>query len=127
MKVVRIGSLSDKDLEAAKLGFKTFAHFGADEFMGCDVSSDIPPGDVSSEGLIVKAATSRARYAYNDCAFSVGLERRFISSEGLIKCACVVFDGFRYVTGIASDARDEQARENAVQSALKKLLQVHSV
>lgn len=99
--IVRVGSASPMKLRAARKAFAKF--FKRVKVAGVDVPSGVSPQPLSF-GEVVKGARARARGAFRDCDYSVGIEAGVfrvasVSSRPFqITMACV-FDGSREALG----------------------------
>jgi inosine/xanthosine triphosphatase len=99
--IVRVGSASAMKLRAARRAFARF--FGRVRVVGADVPSGVSPQPLSF-GEVVRGARQRARGAFADCDYSVGIEAgvfRVASAAPRpfqITLACV-FDGTREALG----------------------------
>ena len=95
--VVRVGTRNRMKVEAARRAFARF--FAGVRAVGVDVPSGVSPQPVSF-GEILRGARERARRAFADCAFSVGIEAGTFRLRGAgtrpfqVTLACV-FDGAR--------------------------------
>lgn len=95
MKII-VGSKNPNKVEAVREVFKDT--FGTDlDVAGMDVSSDISDQPFSLEETIT-GAINRAKNAYQDCDFSVGIEGGLMevphSKSGYMQFeVCVLFDG----------------------------------
>jgi inosine/xanthosine triphosphatase len=69
--IVRVGSTSPMKLRAARKAFATF--FKRAKVVGVEVPSGVSPQPLSF-GEVVKGARERARRAFRDCDYSVGIE-----------------------------------------------------
>lgn len=99
--IVRIGSANPMKLKAARRAFGTF--FRKVRVVGVDVDSGVSPQPLSF-GEVVRGARNRARAAFRDCDYSVGIEAGSFRVSGAsrrafqITMACV-FDGVRDALG----------------------------
>jgi len=99
--IVRVGSANPMKLRAARKAFAVF-------FKGAKVSGVDVPSGVSAQplsfGEIVKGARERARRAFRDCDYAVGIEAGVFRIAAVsprpfqITMACV-FDGEREALG----------------------------
>jgi len=99
--IVRVGSASAMKLKAARKAFATF--FSKVQIVGVDVPSGVSAQPLSF-GEIVLGARERARRAYSDCDYAVGIEAGTFRMAGStprlfqMTLACV-FDGTRDALG----------------------------
>jgi inosine/xanthosine triphosphatase len=95
--IVRVGSSSAMKLKAVRRAFATF--FRKVKVVGFEVPSGVSPQPLSF-GEIVRGARHRARKAFRDCDYSVGIEAGVFRVAAVsprpfqITMACV-FDGTR--------------------------------
>ncbi|MFN3485529.1 MAG: DUF84 family protein [Planctomycetota bacterium] len=95
--VVRVGTRNRMKLEAARRAFARF--FSGARIVGADVGSGVSPQPVSF-GEILRGARERARRAFRECDFSVGIEAGTFRLPGTgtrpfqVTLACI-FDGTR--------------------------------
>jgi len=99
--IVRVGTANAMKLAATRKAFARF--FKKATVVGVDVSSSVSPQPISF-GEIVRGARDRARRAFRDCDFSVGIEAGIFKVGPVsprpfqITMACV-FDGTREALG----------------------------
>ena len=99
--IVRVGTAGAMKVAAARKAFAKF--FRGVRARGVDVPSGVSPQPLSF-GEIAKGARNRARRAFQDCDFSVGIEAGVFRLSSLsprpfqITLACV-FDGEREALG----------------------------
>ncbi len=99
--IVRVGTANPMKLRAAGKAFAKF--FGKVKVVGVDVPSGVSPQPISF-GEIVRGARERARAAFRDCDYSVGIEAGVfkvgpVSARPFqITMACV-FNGTREALG----------------------------
>ena len=101
MIVVRVGTASAMKVKAARLAFSRF--FKKVKVKGVDVESGVQPQPLSF-GEIARGARNRARAAFQDCDYAVGIEAGVFRLAAVsrrpfqITLACV-FDGEREALG----------------------------
>ena len=99
--IVRVGTANPIKLRAAGKAFAKF--FGKVKVVGVDVRSGVSPQPISF-GEIVRGARERARGAFRDCDYSVGIEAGVFKVDPVsprpfqITMACV-FNGTREALG----------------------------
>ena len=99
--IVRVGSTSEMKVKAARLAFSRF--FKKVKVRGVDVLSGVAPQPLSF-GEIARGARNRARAAFQDCDYAVGIEAGVFRLSAVstrpfqITLACV-FDGEREALG----------------------------
>jgi len=99
--IVRVGSTNPMKLKAARKAFAKF--FSRVKMVGVDVASGVSPQPLSF-GEVVRGARERARRAFVDCDYSVGIEAGVFRVASVtprpfqITMACV-FDGTREALG----------------------------
>ena len=99
--IVRVGSANPMKLAATRKAFAKF--FRKAKIVGVDVPSAVSPQPISF-GEIVRGARERARKAFRDCDYSVGIEAGTFRVGPVsprpfqITMACV-FDGTREALG----------------------------
>jgi inosine/xanthosine triphosphatase len=99
--IVRVGTANPMKLRAARKAFAKF--FGKVKVVGVDVPSGVSPQPISF-GEIVRGARARARGAFRDCDYAVGIEAGVFKVGPVsprpfqITMACV-FDGTREALG----------------------------
>ena len=100
MMRVCVGSTSPSKIEAAKLGFSRF--FDLVDVFSADVSSGVADQPVGFDAMM-KGAQNRARAAFKDCTYSVGIEAGFhlIDDVAFNGALVAVYDGktFHFGTG----------------------------
>ena len=99
--IVVVGTANPMKIRATRKAFATF--FGKAKVTGVDVPSSVSPQPISF-GEIVRGARERARKAFRDCDYSVGIEAGVFRVGPVsprpfqITLACV-FDGTREALG----------------------------
>lgn len=95
--IVRVGTANPMKVAAARKAFGTF--FKKVQVAGVEVASGVSPQPISF-GEIVQGARARARRAFQDCDYSVGIEAGSfkVGRTFQITMACV-FDGTRDAFG----------------------------
>jgi len=99
--IVRVGTANPMKIAATRKAFATF--FKTVKVAGIDVPSTVSPQPISF-GEIVRGARERARRAFRDCDYSVGIEAGVFKVGPVwprpfqITMACV-FDGTRESLG----------------------------
>jgi len=99
--IVRVGTANPMKIRAARKAFARY--FGKSTVVGVDVPSGVSPQPISF-GEIVRGARARARAAFRDCDYSVGIEAGVFRVAAVsprpfqITMACV-YDGAREALG----------------------------
>lgn len=99
--IVRVGTANPMKIRAARKAFAKF--FGKAQVTGVEVPSSVSPQPISF-GEIVRGARERARKAFRECDFSVGIEAGVFRVGPVshrpfqITMACV-YDGAREALG----------------------------
>jgi inosine/xanthosine triphosphatase len=99
--IVRVGTANPMKVAATRKAFATF--FKGAKIVGVDVPSSVSPQPISF-GEIIRGARERARRAFRDCDYSVGIEAGVFKVGPAwprpfqITMACV-FDGARESLG----------------------------
>jgi len=101
-----VGSLNPAKIEAVAEIVREYPHLADLEVIGVDASSDISAQPKSLEETI-HGAMNRAKNAFHDCRFSVGIESGLMAvpetkSGFMDVCVCAVFDGEQCHLGLSS-------------------------
>ncbi len=104
--VVKVGSQNSAKVEAVREILQDYDHLKGAQVSGADVSSDVSDQPKSLNETI-QGAMNRARNAYRDCDYSVGIESGLMTvpntkSGYLDVCACVIHDGKDFYVGLSS-------------------------
>ena len=105
MKII-VGSKNKAKVEAVAEILKEYPHLAGADVEGMDVKSDVSDQPKSLDES-VRGAVNRARSAFKDCDYSVGIE------SGLMKvpetktgymdvCVCAIYDGKEFHLGLSS-------------------------
>ncbi len=99
MKVV-VGSTNPTKVEGVRLAFESY--FESVEVVPKKVSSGVRPQPIGDE--VIEGAINRAKNAYGDCDFSVGVEAGLFPIKNTITGyvdfqVAVIYDGKRYSIG----------------------------
>jgi inosine/xanthosine triphosphatase len=105
MKIV-IGSKNPAKVDAVREILQDYPHLKDAEVVGIEVASGVPDQPRSIEE-ITGGATNRAKGAFADCDYSVGIESGVMKipntkSGYLEACAAVIYDGENYHLGLSS-------------------------
>jgi inosine/xanthosine triphosphatase len=105
MRIV-VGSKNQAKVQAVADIIRDYAHLTSAVVEGADVSSEIS-GQPKSLEETIRGARNRAKNAFNDCDFSVGIESGLMevpySKSGYMDvCAAIIFDGKEYHLGLSS-------------------------
>lgn len=103
---VAIGSTNHIKVLAVEEVFMRYPIFNKVKFVSGEVPSGVSNQPLSLEETI-RGARNRAKAAYNSCDLSLGIESGLFAvpytETGYMNiCACVIFDGTNYFTGLAS-------------------------
>jgi inosine/xanthosine triphosphatase len=96
--IVRVGTANAMKVRAARQAFATW--FKRVKVSGVEVSTGVSPQPVSF-GEIVRGARERARRAFRDCDYSVGIE------AGVFRVAAVASNAFQITVACVFDGRRE--------------------
>ncbi|MBP7741185.1 MAG: DUF84 family protein [Candidatus Pacebacteria bacterium] len=105
MKIV-VGSKNPAKVEAVREILQDYPHLKDAEVMGVEIDSMV--GDQpKSLTEVLTGAMNRARGAYMECEYSIGLESGlmevpFTKSGHMDVCACAIFDGTEFHLGLSS-------------------------
>jgi|SRR3989344_1865167 len=105
MKIV-VGSKNPAKVEAVREILQDYPHLMDAEIVGVEVATDVPDQPLSLEEL-TEGAVQRAKNAYADCDYSIGLEAGFMrvphaKSGCLNVTACAIHDGEITHIGLSS-------------------------
>lgn len=105
-KKIIVGSKNKAKVDAVAEILADYPHLSGAIVEGVEVASGVNSQPKSLEET-VQGAVNRARAAFNECDFSVGIESGLIevphSKSGYMDvCACVFFDGTNPVVGLSS-------------------------
>lgn len=109
---VKIGAVAEIILE--------YPHLRNARVEGVEAVSEVSAQPMSLEE-IVRGARTRAKNAFTDCAYSVGIESGFMdvpyAKTGCMDiCACAIFDGTEYYVGLSSAFECPQQIVDAVKN-----------
>ncbi len=104
--LITVGSQNKVKIQAVKKALSAYEHFWDAKVVGRDVLSGVSAQPTSLEETI-RGATNRARNAFHDGEYSVGLEDGLLavlsSRTGYMNvCACVLYDGKHDHLGLSS-------------------------
>lgn len=105
MKVV-VGSTNPAKVEAVREILQDYPHLQDAEVMGMETDSGVGDQPLSLTA-VVTGAMNRAKAAFGDSTYSVGIESGlmevpFSKSGYMDVCACAIFDGTEYHLGLSS-------------------------
>lgn len=105
MKVI-VGSTNKAKVEAVEEILREYPHLAAAKVTKTDVSSDISAQPKSLEET-VRGAMNRARNAFHDSDYAIGLESGlmevpYTKSGYMDVCACAIYDGKEFHIGLSS-------------------------
>ena len=103
---IRVGSTNKQKIEAVKETLQDYPHLKDALISSVHVPSDVKDQPTSLEETI-RGAMNRARNAFNDCTYSIGLESGLIhipyTKTGYMDvCVCAIFDGGLFYFGLSS-------------------------
>ncbi len=103
---IKVGSKNQPKVSAVEEILRDYAHLEHAEVVGVEASSEVPEQPTSLEE-ITAGATNRARNAFQDCDYSIGIESGFMvvphSKSGYMNvCAAAIFDGTDMHLGLSS-------------------------
>lgn len=105
MKIV-VGSKNPAKVEAVREILQDYPHLKDAEVEGIEVASGVPEQPRSIEEM-TQGAVNRARAAFGDCEYSIGLESGIMkiphTKSGYLEgCVAVIFDGTDHHLGLSS-------------------------
>lgn len=103
MQMIMIGTTNPTKIQAVKEVVETSPLFKEMKVGSCASESGVSEQPMSCEETI-RGAKNRARNAFKDCKYSVGLESGLMdapgSNTGMIEfCVCAIYDGVHYGIG----------------------------
>jgi inosine/xanthosine triphosphatase len=103
---VNIGSKNPQKIEAAKEALQEYPEFSKAEVKGIEVNSEVSNQPKSMDETFA-GAINRARNAFNNCDYSIGLESGLIAvpntkSGYMDITACAIYDGNKFHLGGSS-------------------------
>lgn len=115
---IRVGSLNQVKVGAVRQILQDYARLAHASVDGVRAESGVPAQPTSLEET-VRGATNRARNAFRDCEYAVGLESGLMRVPGsktgyMDVCVCAIYDGKEFHFGLSS----------AWESPDKKILQM---
>jgi inosine/xanthosine triphosphatase len=95
---VKIGAVAEIILE--------YPHLRGARVVGIEADSEVGAQPMSLEEII-RGARNRAKNAFNECTYGIGIESGFMdvpyAKTGYMDiCACAIFDGHDYYVGLSS-------------------------
>lgn len=105
MNRISVGSHNPVKVESVAELIREYPHLADLEVVGVDASSDVSSQPKSLEET-VRGAMNRARHAFQDCRYSVGLESGLMhvpetKSGYMDVCVCAIFDGTEFHLGLS--------------------------
>jgi len=105
-KKIIVGSKNNSKVDAVDEILKEYSHLADHIVDSLEVSSMVSDQPLSLEETI-KGACNRAKEAFGDCNFSIGLEAGLMcvpmSKTGYMDfCACAIYDGNEFHIGLSS-------------------------
>lgn len=105
MKII-VGSKNPVKVGAVKEILKEYSHLANAEVVGVDANSDVSKQPTSLDETM-RGAIGRAKNAYRDCDYSIGLESGLMtvphSKTGYMDvCVCAIYDGTEFNFGLSS-------------------------
>ncbi len=103
---ITVGSTNPAKVEAVREILQDYTHLKDAEVMGVEVPSGVSDQPKSLEETLT-GAMNRARGAFTDAQYSIGLESGlfqvpFTKSGHMDVCACAIFDGIEFHLGLSS-------------------------
>ena len=103
---IRVGSTNKQKIEAVKETLQDYPHLKDALISSANISSGVKDQPTSLEETI-RGGMNRARNAFNDCTYSIGLESGLINvpytKTGYMDvCVCAIFDGKDFHLGLSS-------------------------
>jgi inosine/xanthosine triphosphatase len=103
---IRVGSKNKAKVSAVEDILKDYPHLKHAQVEGIEVDSGVPSQPRSLEET-VRGSTNRARNAFADCDYSIGLESGWMSvpytkSGYMDVCVCSIYDGKEFHIGLSS-------------------------
>lgn len=103
---IKIGSTNQIKVDALKEILSDYPHLKDAEVSAVEASSDVSDQPKSLEET-VRGAMNRAKGAFQDCAYSFGIESGLMevpnTKTGFMDvCVCAIFDGKEYHIGLSS-------------------------
>lgn len=102
---IRLGSTNACKLQSTREVLATYAKFADAEIVGVEVDSGVGEEPNNLE-LTITGAINRARAAFDDCDFSIGIEGGTIEMPVVHDCVmkfdvCAIYDGEKIVLGFS--------------------------
>lgn len=109
---VKVGAVAEIILE--------YPHLRNAVVSGIEVASGVSAQPMSLEEII-RGARTRAKNAFNECVYSIGIESGFmdvpyVETGCMDICACAIFDGQEYYVGLSSAFECPQQIVDAVKN-----------
>lgn len=103
---INVGSQNPVKISAVEEILKDYPHLSGAQVIGVKASSEVSDQPKSLEETVL-GAKNRARNAFKDCVFSIGLESGLFSvphskTGHMDTCICCIFDGKEYHFGMSS-------------------------
>lgn len=103
---IKVGTKNKAKVEAVEEIIKEYPHLSNFEIEGIEVISDVADQPISLEETI-NGAINRAKNAFADCEYSIGLESGWMSvpktkSGYMDVCVCAIYDGKECHLGLSS-------------------------
>jgi inosine/xanthosine triphosphatase len=103
---IAVGSKNRAKVEAVCEILQDYAHLADAEVLGTEVASEVGNQPKSLEETIA-GATNRARNAYADCDYAIGIESGLMQVPGsrsgyMDVCVCAIYDGNEHYLGLSS-------------------------
>lgn len=105
MKII-VGTTNKAKIEAVEEILQEYSHLASAEVRGAAVTSDVSDQPLSLEEAL-QGAMNRARYAFSDCDYAIGLESGlmavpFTKNGYMDVTACAIYDGTEFHLGLSS-------------------------
>lgn len=103
---IKVGTKNKAKLDSVKDIIQEYSHLADSEIEGLEVSSGIADQPRSLDETI-DGAINRAKSAFADCDYSIGLESGWMAvpktkSGYMDVCVCVIYDGKEFYLGLSS-------------------------
>ncbi len=106
MVKIKIGSVNEVKVSAVRELLDDYPHLKGAEILGVEIASGVADQPKSLEET-VKGAMNRARGAFSDCDYGIGLESGLMHVPGaksgyMDVCVCAIYDGQEFHLGLSS-------------------------
>ena len=103
---INVGSINPAKIEAVREIMREYPHLAESQVDGAEAPSGVRAQPLSLEETI-QGAMNRARHAFVECSYSIGLESGLMAvpntkSGHMDVCACAIYDGTEFHLGLSS-------------------------